>query len=476
MADIAAVTVGGGETDLPSAAVDAFASSLRGQLLRPGDQGFEPARKVWNGMIDRRPALVARCAVDEDVVAGVNFARDNGLLFAVRGGGHGVAGHALSDGGLVIDLSEMRAVDVDPAGLTARAQGGCTLGDVDRETQRHGLATPLGVVTETGIAGLTLSGGIGWLRRKHGLSCDNLVSAQVVTADGRLRTAGEGENEDLFWAIRGGGGNFGVVTSFEYRLHPVGPEVFVCFVFYPADRAREVLQSCERYLSEAPEDVAPLAFFGRVPEAEEFPPASHGKPYLTLLALHPGEPAEGERILRPLREIADPIADLSSTMPYTEAQAVLDEDYPDGWRYYWKSVNVSELSDEMIDRLAEHAAAAPSPYSTIDIWYQGGAMARVGEEETAFANRSEPYLLGIEGNWEDDASSEENVAWVRNTFADMRSFSSGGIYLNFPGFLEEGEQLLHEGYGRNYERLAEVKTKYDPTNLFRLNANIEPRG
>jgi FAD/FMN-containing dehydrogenase len=473
MADIAAVTVGGGETGLPSAAVDEFGSRLQGQLIRPGGAGYEPAREIWNGMIDRRPALVARCAGAEDVVAAVDFARDNELLLAVRGGGHGVAGHALCDGGLVIDLSELRAVDVDLEARTARAQGGCTLGDVDRETQRHGLATPLGVVTETGIAGLTLSGGIGHLRRKHGLSCDNLVSVQVVTADGSLVSASESQNQDLFWALRGGGGNFGVVTSFEYRLHPVGPEVFVCFVFYRAADAKEVLRSCERYLSD--DDVSPLAFFGRVPEADEFPPESHGQPFVTVLTLHPGEPAEGERILQPLREVADPIADLSGVMPYTDVQAILDEDYPDGWRYYWKSINVPELGDELIDRLAEHAAAAPSALSTIDIWYQGGAMARVGEEETAFANRGEPYLLGIEGNWEDEARSEENVAWVRDTFADMRSFSSGGIYLNFPGFLEEGKQLLREGYGKNYDRLAAIKAKYDPGNLFRLNANVEPR-
>jgi FAD/FMN-containing dehydrogenase len=474
MADIPVVTVAGREADLSSGAVDGLASSLRGQLILPGHQDYEAARQIWNGMIDRRPALVARCAGTEDVVAAVNFARDNELPLAVRGGGHGVAGHALCDGGLVIDLSEMRTVDVDPDGLTARAQAGCTLGDVDRETQRHALATPLGVVTETGIAGLTLSGGIGHLRRKHGLSCDNLVSAQVVTADGNLFTASDSENEDLFWGLRGGGGNFGVVTSFEYRVHPVGSEVFVCFVFYPAADAKEVLRACERALSD--DNVSPLASLGRVPEADEFPPESHGLAFVALLTLYPGESTEGERVLRPLREIADPIADLSATMPYTEAQAILDEDYPDGWRYYWKSVNVPELSDELIERLAEHNAAAPSPHSTIDIWYQGGAMARVGEEETAFANRGEPYLLGLEANWEEEPASAENVAWVRDVFADLRSFSEGGVYLNFPGFLEEGEQLLHEGYGKNYKRLVEVKTKYDPRNLFRLNPNIPPRG
>ncbi|MEO3763721.1 FAD-binding oxidoreductase [Streptomyces sp. B8F3] len=465
----------GAESDVPSSLVEAFASRLGGQLIRPGDPGYEPAREVWNGAIDRRPALVARCAGDEDVVAAVDFARDNGMPVAVRGGGHGVAGHAVCDGGLVIDLSAMRGVDVDPGGRRAVAQGGCTLGDVDRETQRHGLATPLGVVTKTGIAGLTLSGGMGWLRRKHGLSCDNLLSVRIVTADGRILVADENQHQDLFWAVRGGGGNFGVVTSFEYRLHPVGPEVFVCFVFYPAARTGEVLRACERYLSRRPDDFAPIGLLGKVPEAEDFPPESHGKDFAALLAPYPGDPAEGERLLRPLREITDPILDLSGTMPFTKAQAIVDEEYPDGWRYYWKSLNVPALSDELIERLAGHAAAAPSPQSTIDVWYQGGAMARVGEEETAFANRAAPYLLGIEANWEAEADSAENVTWVRDTFADLRQFSAGGVYLNFPGFLEEGEQLLREGYGRNYERLSAVKAEYDPANLFHLNANIKPK-
>ncbi|MER5180279.1 FAD-binding oxidoreductase [Streptomyces sp. NPDC002896] len=456
--------------------VDEFASRLRGQLVRPGDPDYEAARKVWNGLIDKRPALVARCDGDEDVIAAVNFARDNDLPLAVRGGGHGVAGLALCDGGLVIDLSGMTGVDVDPDGRTARARGGCTLADVDRATQRHGLAAPLGLVSKTGIAGLTLSGGMGWLRRAYGLSCDNVVSARVVTADGRLLTADGSENGDLFWAIRGGGGNFGVVTSFEYRLLPVGPEVFFCNVYYPADRAGEVLRTCEQYLSKAPDQLGPLGVLGRVPEIEEFPSEAHGEPFVALLALFPGDPAEGEEALGPLREITEPICDLSGPLSYVEAQTVLDEDYPDGGRYYWKSLNVPELSDALIERILEHAAAAPSPTSTIDVWYQGGAMAQVGEEETAFANRGVPYLLGIEGNWEEEADSAANVAWVRDTFSDLRdSFSTGGLYLNFPGFLEEGEQLLRESFGPNYERLAAVKATYDPGNLFRLNANIEPK-
>jgi FAD/FMN-containing dehydrogenase len=294
----------------------------------------------------------------------------------------------------------------------------------------------------------------------------------VVTADGSLLRATEIENEDLFWALRGGGGNFGVVTSFEYRLHPVGPEVFFCFVLYPLERAKEVLQSCESYLREADDEVAPLGVFGRVPDAEEFPAEAHGAPYVALLALHPGVPSEGESALAPLRELGHPIADMSGLMPYTEAQSVLDEDYPDGWRYYWKSVNVTGIGDAAIERLVECASASPSPHSTIDVWFQGGAMAAVGEHETVFANREQPYLLGIEGNWEDEASSDANVAWVRRT--EMGAFSEGGTYLNFPGCLEDGDRMVQEGYGGNYERLVEVKTRYDPNNLFRLNANIQP--
>jgi FAD binding domain-containing protein/berberine-like enzyme len=473
MEAIDAATLAGTRIELPSPVIEGFASSLDGELIGPDAAGYETAREVWNGMIDRRPALIVRCAGTDDAARAVKFARENGLLVAVRGGGHGVAGHAVGDGALVIDLSAMKQVDVDPDRSTARAEGGCTLGDLDRATQRHGLATPLGVVTRTGIAGLTLSGGMGWLRRKHGLSCDNLVSAQIVTADGEAVTASESQHEDLFWALRGGGGNFGVVTSLEYRLHPVGPEVFFCFAVYPADQAREVLQSCERYLPEAP-DIGPLGVLGTVPEAEGFPTHSHGEPYVALLALHPGDPTDGQRVLQPLREIAEPIADFSGPMAYTDAQGLLDEDYPDGSRYYWKSVNIRELSDDAIEKLVECTVAAPSADSTIDVWYQGGAMAQVGESESSFANRAAPYLLGIEGNWEDESTSDANVAWVRDTVAEMSSFSDGGIYLNFPGFLEEGQQLLREGFGGNYDRLVEVKTQYDPGNLFRLNPNIEP--
>jgi FAD/FMN-containing dehydrogenase len=369
----------------------------------------------------------------------------------------------------------MTAVEVDPGARLVRAQGGCTLGHVDRATQGHGLAVPLGVVSRTGVAGLTLSGGMGWLRRAHGLSCDALLSATVVTADGGVLDVDAVRHPDLYWAIRGGGGNFGVVTAFTYRLYPVGPEVFFCNVYYPAAHARRVLRHCESFLAgTAAGGTAPLAVFGRVPPDPELPAHLHGEAFVALLALFPGGPEEGERALRPLREAAEPLFDLSGVTTYLAVQSLLDEEYPDGGRYYWKSVSLPALTDDLIDGLRDHAGRAPSDASTVDLWFQGGAMARAPQEGTAFTGRESPYLVGIEGNWSDQAESERNIAWVRETFAALRAFSSGGIYLNFPGFLEEGDQLVRESFGPHYERLTEVKSAYDPGNLFRFNANIGP--
>jgi FAD/FMN-containing dehydrogenase len=477
MADLRVITLTGADAALGDSVVERFGNGLRGELLRPDDAGYEKTRKVWNGLIDKRPALIVRCAGVGDVVDSVNFARENDLLLAVRGGGHNVAGNAVCDGGLVIDLSQMRGIRVDPERRLVRAESGATLGDLDRETQVFGLATPLGAVSKTGIAGLTLGGGLGWLRRKHGLSSDNLVSVDVVTADGAFLTASETENTDLFWGIRGGGGNFGVVTSFEYRLHPVGPEVMFCFVIYPGDKAKEVLSFCEQYVAEAPDEVSPIAVLGRVPPVEIVPERWHGEPMVALLAMYAGEAKEGGRVLKPLRDLGGAIADISARMPYRQAQSVLDEDYPDGWRYYWKSQNLSGLGDEVNERLMDHAAAAPSPYSTVDVWFQGGAMARIGAEESAFGDRSAPILLGVEANWEDpqdDEADQANVAWVRECVSDLRRFSSGGAYLNFPGFYEEGDRMMREAFGENHKRLVALKDKYDPTNLFRLNQNIKP--
>ncbi len=468
------VTSTGAQSALEDSLVEDLRARLRGRVLRPGDAGYDEARGVWNGMIDRRPALIVRAERVADVITSVDFARENDLLLAVRGGGHNVAGTAVADGVLVIDLSAMKRIRVDPERRTVRAEGGVTIGELDRKTQAFGLATPMGVVSETGIAGLTLGGGIGWLRRKYGLSSDNLLSVDVVTADGRLVAASERENPDLFWGIRGGGGNFGVVTSFEYRLHPVGPEVMFCFVFYPGDRAKEVLRSLEEYMAQAPDEVSPLGVLGRVPRDDMFPQRWHGEQYVALLAMYSGGVEEGERALRPLRELGEPIADFSGSMLYVEAQKLLDEDYPNGGRYYWKSTNVSGLGDGVIESLIAHAEAAPSDHSTIDVWCQGGAMGRVGAEETAFGDRSAPVLLGVEANWEEPQDDEANVAWVRDVVSEMRRFSGGGTYLNFPGFLEEGQELMRDAYGENYDRLVALKNEYDPANLFRLNQNIRP--
>jgi FAD/FMN-containing dehydrogenase len=474
VAELRVVTLAGADSALDEAVVEKFGSGLRGELLRPGDAEYEDASSLWNGVIEKRPALIVRCAGAEDAVEAINFARENDLLLAVRGGGHNVAGTASADAGLVVDLSAMKSIEVDAERRTVRAGAGVTIGELDEETQKHGLATPMGVVSETGIAGLTLNGGIGHLRRKHGLSSDNLVSVDVVTADGRSLTASEEKNEDLFWAIRGGGGNFGVVTSFEYRLYAVGPEVMCAFVFYPGDRAREVLRSAEEYMARAPDEVNPLSFLGRVPRVEDFPEEWHGKQFVAFLAVYSGPVEEGEEALKPLRELGAPIVDFSGPMPYTEVQKLLDEDYPDGWRYYWKSVNVGGLDDEVISALVKQAEAAPSEHSTIDVWFQGGAMGRVGADESAFGDRSSPILLGIEANWEEPEDDEANIAWARGCYSDMRRFSDGGVYLNFPGFLEEGQGLMRDAYGGNYERLVEIKNQYDPANLFRLNQNIKP--
>ena len=474
MTDTRVITNTATKVVLDESSVAGLEARLRGGLLRPGDEAYEDQRRVWNGMIDRRPALIVRSASAADVIEAVNFARENGLLLAVRGGGHNVAGTAVAEHGLVIDLSGMKAIRVDPERRTVRAEGGVTIGELDHETQMFGLATPQGVVSETGIAGLTLGGGLGWLRRKHGLSSDNLLSVDIVTADGRFLTANEDTHADLYWAVRGGGGNFGVVTCFEYRLHPVGPEVMFAFVVYPGDRARKVLRFYEEYMAQAPDEVSPITVLGRVPHAEVFPEESHGKPYVALLAMYSGSVDEGERVLAPMRQLGDPIVDLSGPMPYVEAQQVLDEDYPDGWRYYWKSVNTRGLDDELIGRLISHAEATPSEHSTIDVWYQGGAIGRVDATETAFGERSAPILLGIEGNWEHPKDDEANVAWARDTIADMRRFSDGGMYINFPGFGEEGQQMMRDAYGENYARLAAIKAKYDPANLFRVNQNIKP--
>lgn len=451
-----------------------FEAGFHGDLIRPDDPDYDDARAVWNGMIDKRPGAIARCAGTADVISAVNFVREADLLVAVRGGGHNVAGTAVCDDGLVIDLSAMTGVWIDPETRTAWVQAGATWADLDHETQAFDLATPGGVVSDTGVAGLTLGGGIGHLRCKYGLSCDNLRSLDLVTAAGEYLTTSADENEDLFWGLRGGGGNFGVVTGFEFELHPVGPEVATCLVFYPGDRLTEVLRAYQEFVGNAPDEISTLVFAGELPEAEMFPDKWVHEQKFAIMGCYAGPADEGESELKPLREFADPIADFSGTMPYTDFQRLLDEDYPDGMRYYWKSLYLDGLSDTAIDRIAYWAEAAPSPLSTVDVWQLGGAITDVGIGESAFAGRHAPFLLGVEANWENSEADEANVEWVRDCLDDMRQFSDGAVYLNFPGFHEEGDEMMRTTFGPAYERLVALKDEYDPGNLFQLNQNIEP--
>lgn len=453
-----------------------FAAGFHGSVVRPDDAEYDDARAVWNGMIDRYPAIVARCSGVADVVSAVNFARENDLLVAVRGGGHNVAGSAVCDDGIVIDLSEMTGVRVDPDSRTAWVEAGATWADVDHETQAFGLATPGGVVSDTGVAGLTLGGGIGHLRCKYGLSCDNLHSVELVTADGEFVTASEDENPDLFWGLRGGGGNFGVVTTFEFDLHPVGPEVATCLVFYPADELREWLRAYREYVASAPDEVSTLTFAGVLPDEGLFPADAVDDSKIAIMGCYAGPADEGEQALAPLREFTDPIADFSGTLPYVDFQQLLDEDYPDGMRYYWKSLYLDGLPDSAIERIAYWADAAPSPLSTVDVWQLGGEIARVDATESAFAGRHAPFLLGVEANWEDPARDNANVEWARDCLDDLRQFSDGSVYLNFPGFMEEDDEMMQTTFGPAYERLVALKDEYDPTNRFSLNQNVAPSG
>jgi FAD/FMN-containing dehydrogenase len=461
---------------LDATAIANFAGTLRGAVTQSDDPTYNEARAVRNGLIDRHPALIANCTGVADVVAAVNFAREHDLLLSVRGGGHNVAGNAVNDGGLVIDLSAMRGVWVDPKARTVRVQGGATWGDVDRETQLFALATPGGVVSTTGVGGLTLHGGFGWLRRKHGYSIDNLLSVEIVTADGQIRTASETEHADLFWAVRGAGSNFGVVTAFTFRLHAVGPLVAFAAPFYALEDAERVLPAWRDFMATAPEEVSSNALCWGVPAVEAFPAELHDRAVLILAAMHAGDAAAGERALQPLRELATPLLDLSGTMPYATLQGAFDPFFPKGWLYYWKSLYLDRLDGEAIAAIISYAADRPSSSALMALWHLGGgAASRVGGEATAFGSRGAPYLLSFDTTWTDAADSERNIAWTRAAWADMRRFGHGGLYLNFAGFGEEKEALVRAGYGANYERLVELKTEYDPNNLFRMNQNIRPR-
>jgi FAD/FMN-containing dehydrogenase len=454
-----------------SDAVATLARVFSGRLLQPQDDAYDEARRIWNGMIDRHPALIARCAGIDDVRAAVHFARDQRLPVSVRSGGHNVSGSAIADGGLVIDLSELRGVSADRARSRVTAQGGARLGDLDREAQAAGLAVPVGVVSATGVAGLTLHGGLGFLTRKHGLTCDNLVAAEIVTATGEVRRA-DAENEpDLLWALRGGGG-IGVVTSFEFRGHRVGPDVWMAVVLYPARDGPRLLRFFDRFMRVAPDELMALAIYWSAPHDEPIPKEQQGSPVLALVACWSGDVERGEDAIRPLREQGIPVADMSGRMPYLDAQRLFDPEYPDGRRYYWKSIYVPKLSEEVIDILHDSARTRPSAISSVDVWALGGAMARVNPRETAFFTRDQPYLIGIEANWIEPAEDDANITWVRDLFAELKRHSKAGAYFNFPGFLEEGDKLMRESFGANYEQLRAIQNRYDPDRLFRPNVRL----
>lgn len=442
--------------------IKSFKTSFRGEVITPGDAGYEKARKIWNASIDRRPGIIARCLGVADVVAAVNFAREHELLVAIRGGGHNVGGKALCDGGIVIDLSLMKGIHVDSKNGTARVQGGATLGDVNGETHVFGLAVPLGIVSKTGIAGLTLGGGVGWLVRKYGMTCDNVLSFDIVTADGQPRVANADENEDLFWALRGGGGNFGVVTSFEYRLHPVST-ILGGLILYPRDRAMEVLQFYRDFTQSAPEELTAYAALLHTPD---------GMPVVGIIACYCGDLTKGEEVLKPLREFSSPLVDAIQPMPFPQMQSLLDAGFPDGNQNYWKSTFLREFSDDAIEVLVDHASQATSPLTVAVIECYGGAASRVGVSDTAFAHRQEQYSLGILSQWMDPAESQRHIEWTRGLAEAMHPFSSGAYLLNFLG--EESHDTVKAAFGPNYDRLVEVKKKYDPTNFFRLNQNIKP--
>jgi len=453
--------------------IDSLRAQLQGELCLPGEAGYEEARTIWNAMIDRYPQWVVRCKDANDVVAAVNFARTHDLLLSVRGGGHNVAGTAVCDGGLMIDLSPMRGISVDPFSKVARVQPGINWGDLDRETQPFGLAVPGGIVSATGVAGLTLGGGFGWLSRKFGLTSDNLISADVVTADGRFLKASKRENVDLFWGLCGGGGNFGVVTSFEFRLQPVGPQVLAGLILYPMEDAPEVLEFYQHFTAEAPDEVSTLAVLRVAPPAPFLPVEIHGKPVIGIGVCYAGPVEEGQEAVRLLKEFGSPLIDLVTPKPFLAHQTMLDAASPSGRRYYWKSGYFDNLGDEACKTLVKHASNLSSPMTAILLFHLGGAISRMDEHESAAGNRQATHVLNIQSAWEDPAETDRHVAWTRDLWQAMQPFSTKGVYVNFLSE-DEGPERIRAAYPSSYSRLEAIKKKYDPMNLFRMNQNILP--
>jgi FAD/FMN-containing dehydrogenase len=451
--------------------IDTLQASLRGELFQPGKEGYDVARSIYNAMIDRHPALIVRCAGVADVIQAVNFARTHHLLVSVRGGGHNVAGFAVCDDGLVIDLSGMKGMHIDPAAQTVRAEAGLTWGELNHDLQVFGLAGTGGFVSTTGVAGFTLGGGFGWLVRKHGLACDNLLAVDLVTADGQFLIASSTENPDLFWGARGGGGNFGIVTSFKFRVHPVGMAL-AGLLLYPFTKAKAVLQFWRDYAGTAPEELASAAALFTAPPWPFLPEQLHGTPLVAIAVVYAGPLEVGEQVLRPLRAFGPPLADLVQPMPYSAIQTMVDAFYPRGLQHYWKSNFLPGVSDAAIDTILAHFTGVPSPQTVMHIEHLGDALSRVDANETAFAHRGWPYNLLITSMWTEPADAEKNIHWTRQFWEALQPFAAEAVYVNF--LSSEGEDRVKAAYGAHYEQLVALKNKYDPTNFFRLNQNIKP--
>jgi hypothetical protein len=467
-----AMSVAASEVKLDTAALAELTRSFAGQLIRPRDPGYEEHRRVWNGSIDRHPALIARCTGSDDVRAVVRFAAGSGLPVAVRGGGHSFPGHSTCDGGIVVDLSPMKGIEVDPEGRTARVQAGVLWGELDQATQAHGLATTGGIVTHTGVAGLTLGGGIGWLQRAHGLTIDNLLGVELVTAGGEPVRASASENPDLFWGVRGAGGNFGIVTEFEFRLHRVGPTVLAGPVFWPIEESPRLLRFYREWIADAPDDLMTIVMHRRAPALPFVPPELHGELVVAVACCHAGPVEEGLEAVAPLKAFGSPAVDLCEPKPYVEHQGMFDASYPHGWWYYIRALDVAELSDAVIDITVEHARRIRSPRTAFPIWQLGGAVARVGEDDTAFNGRGAGHTFNLSAVSETAEGFDEEREWSRSFSAALAPHQTG-VYVNF--LMEEGEQRVRDAYGpRKYDRLRALKARWDPDNLFRLNQNIPP--
>lgn len=452
--------------------IAAFKAHFSGDILVPGDTSYDTMRQIWNAMIDRKPALIARCTSPEDVAQAVGFAREHSLLVSVRGGGHNIAGNAVCDAGLMIDLSLMKHIQVDPKARRATVEPGCTLADFDAAAQVHGLATPLGINSTTGVPGLTLGGGFGWLSRKYGMTVDNLLSAEVVTADGKQLHASEAENADLFWGLRGGSGNFGIVTLFEFQLHPVGPNVLSGLIVFPFEQAKTVLTQFARFTETMPDELSVWMFTRKAPPLPFLPESVHGQEIVALALCYAGDPAEGERLIEPLRSFGTAHGEHIGVQPYTAWQQAFDPLLAPGARNYWKSHNFTQLSDGVIDVVIEYARILPSPQCEIFIAALGGQAARIAPDAMAYSNRDANYVMNVHGRWESAAMDERCIAWARQFFAKSKPFASGGAYINF--LTQDEADRTAFAYGASYKRLVEIKNQYDPANLFRMNQNIKP--